>query len=429
VTGGRKAVVGWVLYDWANSAFALTVMAAFFPVFFRNYWCSGIDPALSTARLGFGTAAAGLAMALVAPVLGALADAGGNRKRFLLWFMAAGCAATAGLAAVGQGAWLGALGVFVVANIGFSGANLFYDSLLPAVAPAERMDLVSSVGYAVGYLGCALLFILNIVMVRQPAVFGLSGPSAGIRAAFISVALWWSLFSLPLFLFVKEPRDAATRTAGMFGRSMRQLGQTVRHIAGDRRVLLFLFAYWLYIDGVHTFIRMAADFGMSIGLKPEALMVSLLVVQLVAFPSAISFGFVSRRIGAGPSLLAGIAIYIFVTVIGSLTLTTQAQYTVFAVLSAIPLGCLQALSRSHFARMIPADRSAEYFGFYDLTGKFAVIFGPAVVGLVTLAARRTGISASMSTRLGFSSTALLFVCGGMLLLLSERADRDTNAGC
>ncbi len=421
VTLDKRSVAGWVLYDWANSAFALSVMAGFFPVFFKTYWSAGVDSAISTTRLGYGTAVAGILIAVLSPVLGAFADAGRGRKRFLGAFMLLGVTGTAALYVIGAGAWMTALVVFILANIGFSCANLFYDSLLPRVAPVQKLDFVSSLGYSVGYLGCALLFVLNVFMVTRPTFFGFDDAAHGVRFSFLTVSVWWALFSIPLFLWVREQRRAVISSAGFVGATFSQLVKTAREIASQKHLLLFLAAYWLYIDGVHTFIRMAADFGLSIGLSSNSLMVALLIVQLVAFPSALLFGVIAERIGPFKSILAGIGIYIAVTVLGSLVLKTVWHYTLFAGLSGIPLGALQALSRSYFARSVPIEKSAEYFGFYNLMGKFAVFFGPALMGTVSWAVRAGGASSLIAARSAMLSIAILFIAGGIILVLAERA--------
>jgi UMF1 family MFS transporter len=422
----RKAVFGWVMYDWANSAFALTVLSAFFPVFLKQYWCQGVDSSISTARLGIANSVAGFCVMLLAPVLGAFADAGANRKRFLAGGMMVGVLMTALLAGVSQGAWLTALALFVFANIGFECSVLFYDSLLPQIAKPEKMDFISSLGYAVGYIGCAILFIINIAMVQHPEWFGLHSKSDAIRWSFLSAALWWLVFSIPLLLFVKEKGTAcAYRLVALIATSMKQLGHTVTDIVRTPHIVLFLIAYWLYIDGVHTFIRMASDFGLSIGLPAPALMQALLLVQLIAFPSALFFGWLASRIGTLPGILIGIALYIFVSIGGPFLVTNTFQYTAFAILSAIPLGCLQALSRSYFARLIPTDKSAEYFGFYSLLGKAAVISGPLMVGIFTLASRKAGATPVVAARLGMGSIALLFVIGGILLVIAELSRKRT----
>jgi len=418
----NRAVVGWIMYDWANSAFALTVLAAFFPVFFKKYWCAGMAAPFTTTKLGIGNAVAGALIALMSPLLGALADAGRMRKASLVCFMLLGSILTALFPLIGQGQWQFALALFVLANFGWACANLFYDSLLPVVAGDDRIDFVSSLGFSIGYLGCAVLFALNILMVSKPALFGLRDAAQAVKVSFLTVSAWWMVFSVPLMLFVHEDGGGGGKSiAAIIVDGARQLKRTIRDIIGMRHIRLFLIAYWLYIDGVDTFIRMAADLGLSIGLDAGALMVSLLIVQIVAFPAALAFGFLARRIGVRACIFIGIGIYIFITIVGPLWVHTSFQYRVMAALSALPLGCLQALSRSYFARIIPADRSAEFFGFYNLMGKFAAIVGPAIVAIVSYLVESRGFSSSLAARLGFCSITALFISGAVMLMAAGRA--------
>ncbi len=425
----RKAVISWCLYDVANSAFALTVMTAFFPLFFKQFWCTGVDSSVSTFRLGMGNTCAALCIALLSPWLGALADAGRKRKQILFLFMASGATASGLLAAIPHGAWAGALGVFALASIGFSCANLFYDSLLACVAARNRMDFVSSAGYAAGYLGSAALFMVNSFMASKPALFHLASGVQGVRASFVSVAVWWFAFSIPLFLYVadRDKSEGGSWSGEIFQNAVKQLRATIREIRSAPAVWLFLLAFWLYIDGVSTVIRMAADFGLSIGLSTPDLLRALFVVQLVAVPSSLLFGLAAQRFGSYATILVGIVMYIAVILCGSLFVNSGAHFMFFAVVSAVPLGGLLALSRSHFTRLIPGEKSAEYFGFYNLTGKFAVIVGPAMVGLVTLLSRTFGAGAHAASRSGFASIAVLFGAGGILFVVAHKAGRSGRA--
>lgn len=416
----RKEIISWVLYDWANSAFSLTVMAGFFPVFFKSFWSAGVEPTVSTARLGLGNATAGLIVALLSPFLGALADAGRAKKKMLVMFVFVGVVSTGMLFFIEQGNWFFAIFCFVFACIGFNCANLFYDSLLTDVSPKEDMDMISSMGYSFGYLGCGLLFIFNVIMVNKPSLFGLDGPAIAVKVSFVLASLWWLVFSFPLFLFVKEKFYAsAASAASLFSRSLQGLSVTFRKIITDKTLVFFLIAYWLYIDGLNTFVLMSVDFGMAIGISSKALMVALLVVQFVAFPSALLFGFLSKRFGAFAMIIAGIAIYLMVTGIGALFLRTQTDFIVLAGITGIAQGGIQALSRSYYGKLIPASESADYFGFYNVVSRFAVIVGPVIVGMVALLTRKAGLSSHLASRVGMSSLAILFIGGGLLLLWAE----------
>ena len=417
----RKAVVSWWFYDWANSAFILTVVAGFFPVFFKSFWCTGVDPTVSTARLGIGNATAGLLVAVISPLLGAVADAGRAKKLLLGIFAVIGAVSTVGLFFMPQGEWLGALTIFLLASVGFNSANIFYDALLVDVAEKDRMDWVSSVGYAIGYLGCGLLFFVNVLMVSHPSWFRLSGPAQAVRVSFLMAAIWWLLFSIPLFLNVHERRRRAVGAVEAIRSSAGRILRTAGAILRNRPLLLFLFAYWLYIDGVHTFVLMAVDFGMAIGLKPASLMTALLVVQFVGFPSALLFGKLAGKVGTTGMIIAGIVIYIFVCGAGALLLRTATHYIILAGITGVAQGGIQALSRSCFGKLIPAEAAGEYFGFYNIVSRFAVILGPAVVAVVTIATKRAGFPSLLASRVGMSSVSLLFLCGMVLLIIADRA--------
>lgn len=423
----KKAIFSWCLYDWANSAFSLTVMAGFFPVFFKSYWCSGVEPTVSTARLGLANASAGLIVALLSPVLGAIADAGRAKKRLLGTFVIIGVVATGALFSIGQGQWAPALIVFVVASMGFNCANLFYDSLLIDVAEKEHMDWVSSMGYSFGYLGCGLLFLLNVFMVQKPALFGLEGAAEAVKTSFLMASLWWMAFSVPLFVYVKEKFLAKAQSVSeIISDSVHRLRATSVKIVKNKPLLLFLLAYWMYIDGVNTFVLMAVDFGMSIGLSSSSLLISLLIVQFVAFPAALVFGALARRFGAFTMIVAGIVIYILVSGAGSLLLRNQFHYMILAGITGLAQGGIQALSRSYFGKKIPESESAEYFGFYNVVSRFAVIIGPAVVGMVAFFTRKAGMNSMLASRVGMSSVSVLFLGGMIMLMAAKKAEKKST---
>lgn len=413
---GRKAVVSWALYDWANSAFATTVMAGFFPVFFKQFWNHGVDPVVSTARLALGNSAAGILIAVLAPVLGAIADRGSARKRFLAFFAFLGMAATASLSLVPMGSWAFAAGVYVLAVIGFSCGNVFYDSLIVSVAPAGRMHFVSALGYSLGYLGGGVLFALNVLMAVNPSLFGLSGPSEAVRLSFLTVALWWLLFSLPLVFFVRE-KSSGNRESGahMVRAGFAQLGKTFAAIRKQRTILLFLLAYWCYIDGVDTVVRMAVDYGLSLGFDSNDLIKALLITQFVGFPCALLFGFLGQRIGAKRAIFIAIGVYLFISIWAAFIREKWEFYLLAAVVGLVQ-GGVQSLSRSFYARLIPEAEAGEYFGFYNMLGKFAVIVGPVLIGCVELLARSAGVGGPLASRIGITSLSVLFIIGGALLL-------------
>jgi UMF1 family MFS transporter len=421
-----REIWGWALYDWANSAFATTVMAGFFPVFFKSYWSAGTDVNTSTAQLGFGNSLAGLTVALMAPVLGAVADRGTARKRFLLAFAYLGVLATAGLSLVGQGHWEAAILVYAVGVLGFSGANVFYDSLLPEVAGEDRIDFVSGLGFAMGYLGGGLLFALNVFAVLHPEIFGVTSVTA-VRLSFLTVAIWWGAFTLFTLFWVKESAHAPRAAGGgnMFSAGFRQLLETARKRRHLKTVFLFLLAYWLYIDGVDTIIRMAVDYGLSLGFASNDLILALLITQFVGFPSALLFGRLGQRWNVRKAIFLAIGVYVFITV-WAILMTKKSEFYVLAILIGTVQGGIQALSRSYYSRLIPRGQAGEFYGFYNMLGKFAAIVGPALIGLAGLAAKRAlmppapspeqaAAVAQTASRWSIGSLLILFLLGGTLL--------------
>jgi UMF1 family MFS transporter len=406
--GLSRQVWAWAWYDWASSAFATTVMAGFFPVFFKEFWSTGADVSLSTLRLGTASSAASLTVALLAPVLGAIADGSAARRVFLLWFAGLGIAATASLFLVPGGAWLAAAVVYVVAIVGFSGANVFYDSLLVTVAPPGRSDFVSALGFSVGYLGGGVLFALNVAMTLWPSVFGLASAADAVRVSFLTVAAWWTAFSLPLVLHVREGEPPAARAgiAVRVGEGLRELADTFRRARELRTILLFLAAYWLYIDGVHTIVRMAVDYGLALGFPSNTLIVALLITQFVGFPAALFFGKIGERAGPRRGILVGIAVYVGVALWGY-RMQSVWEFYVLAGTVGLVQGGVQSLSRSYYARLIPRDRPAQFFGFYNLMGRFAAVLGPLIMGGVSYA---TG-----NPRLSILAIIVLFIAGAALL--------------
>lgn len=415
----NKAEFGWSMYDWANSAFTTTIMAGFFPVFFKEYWSQGAEVTVSTAKLGFANSLASIIVAVMAPILGAIADCAGHKKKFLIFFATLGSLASVALYFVAQGEWLMAAMIYVVGTIGFSGSLTFYDGLLPSVADEHRIDYISSLGYAMGYLGGGVLFLLNVAMTLSPTTFGLTDAGEAVRLSFISVGIWWGVFTLPIIWFVPEAkRKNASSMSALVAAGFKQLGHTFRKVRHLRMIFLFLAAYWLYIDGVDTIIRMAVDYGMSIGFKRDELIKALLITQFVGFPCAIVFGRLGEKIGAKRSIFIGIAVYLAV-VLWAVQMSEAWEFYTLAVVIGFVQGGIQALSRSFYSRLIPHDQAAEFYGFYNLLGKFAVIFGPILIGL-------TGLI-SHNPRVGIASIAILFIAGGFLLFFVDEAQGREEA--
>lgn len=425
--GMSKPIWGWALYDWANSAFATTVMAGFFPIFFKQFWSAGADVNLSTARLGFANSMAGILIAAMAPVLGAAADHGGARKRYLLFFAYLGVSMTAGLCFVGKGHWQAAVAVYAAAFVAFSGANVFYDSLLPHVAPAKDADRVSALGYALGYLGGGALFSLNVIATLEPHLFGLRDSAAAVRFSFLTVALWWGGFTLFTWRWVPDACQVTHkdpfRTNLALGLS--QLAATFRKIRNLRTIWLFLLAYWFYIDGVDTIVGMAVDYGLSLGFAASELITALLLVQFIGFPSAIAFGRLAGRWGARRCIFLSIAVYMGVAVWAAFV-TKLHEFFIMAAAIGLVQGGIQALSRSYYSRLIPKEQSAEFFGFYNMVGKFAAIIGPMLMGATGLFTRwrlmppdpSPEVMAAvgrMASRWSIVSVVLLFIIGAVCL--------------
>jgi len=417
----KKNVWAWCMYDWANSSFATTVLAAFFPVFFKTFWNHGVESTVSTARLGLATGAGGLAVALLSPMLGAMADAGRAKKKFLAFFLVIGTLSTASFYFVPMGAWQWAFALIVLAELGFSCGNLFYDSLLVNVALKAEMDMVSSMGYAVGYAGGGLLFALNVLMTWKPAWFGLANAADAVRTSFLSVAVWWFVFAIPILLFVKEGARATGSLITIIADGVERFKRTAMKISKRRALWIFLVAYWLYIDGIYTVIFMATDFGLAIGLSSISLMLSILLVQFVALPSSMAFGKLAQRIGTEKAILCGIAVYIGICGIGAFYLRSSIDFMVIAAFVGVAQGGVQALSRSYFAKIVPVDEAAEYFGFLNCVGKFSAIIGPVLVGMVAFWTHKAGVDSHLSSRIAMSSIIVFFITGGWLLFKAESA--------
>ena len=404
----NRSIYAWAFYDWANSAYVTTVIAGFFPIFFKDYFSANVDVTVSTAQLGFATSISSFFIILIAPLLGAIADVGGLKKRFLFLFSYLGILMGLALSFIGEGEWESAIFVYMLGNIGFMGSNIFYDSLLPTVAKGKKVDFVSGLGYALGYLGGGILFGFNVWMVQSPALFGIDNSIEAVKISFISVAVWWTLFSLPLLFWVKEKKPV--KTVGVFKSitdGYRNLTKTLRKIIHFKGLLLFLVAYWLYIDGVNTIIRMAVDYGMAIGFDSKDLILALLIVQFVGFPATLLFAKLAELWDTKKAIILAICVYLFIT-IWAVLMDEVYEFYILAVLIALVQGGIQALSRSYYTKMIPHEYAAEFFGFYSFLGKSAAILGPLLVAVVTLYTE--------NSRAGIASIAFFFIFGVLLLM-------------
>ena len=404
----RKKVISWALYDWANSAFATTVMAGFFPLFFKSFWAADLSPAESTAVIGTTNSLAGLFIMLSAPILGAYSDLGKLKKKFLAFFALLGVLSTGYLYFIPQGDWVIAASLYALAVIGFSGGNIFYDSLIVSVSEQDQRHKVSSLGFSMGYLGGGLLFVVNVLMYLNPAWFGLSTQSEAILWSFLSVAIWWVVFSLPLFMSVEEKSNTEI-SKGLFENiteAFKAVVSTLREIKKHKRVAIFLIAYWLYIDGVDTIVRMAIAYGSDIGLDASSMITALLLTQFVGFPATLVFGIYADRIGFKKILTIGISIYILISFY-AYYMSTALEFYILAGTVGLVQGGIQAISRSFFSNIIPVNKEAQFFGFYNLVGKSAVFLGPVLVSWVALIFG--------NPRYGILSLLFLFVPGLVLL--------------
>ena len=406
----NKSAWSWALYDWANSAFATTVMAGFFPLFFKSYWASNLSDAESTFAIGSVNSLVGLLIAFSAPVLGALADAGDSKRKFLFSFAFLGIIATGYLFFIPESSWKLAVVFYGIGVIGFSGGNIFYDSLLVTVSKEKERNRVSALGFSLGYLGGGILFLLNVAMFLYPNWFGLENQIEAVVWSFLSVAVWWLIFSLPIYLNVKEPVQNASKKQinTVIADAFENLLNTAKSIKKFKSAVIFLLAYFLYMDGVDTIIRMATSYGSDIGLSATSMIQALLLTQFIGFPATLVFGYYADRFGYKYSLSFAIIVYIIVVLFSS-QMDTALEFYIVASVVGLVQGGVQAISRSFFSTLIPENKAAEFFGFYNFIGKSSVFLGPFMVSGIALI---TG-----SPSYGILSLLILFIPGLILLWL------------
>ena len=406
--GLNRSTFAWAFYDWANSAFALSVLAVLFPLVLGNYWSVGDGGATVTVRLGWITFAASAIVCITAPIFGTIADAGGYRKKFLFFLALIGAVMTASLGLVGQGNWPLALVAYLVASVGYYNSTVFYDSLLIDVTEPQHYSFVSTLGFSLGYLGGALLLALHLWMLKSPATFGLAGIPEAFSMAFVSVGVWWVLFLIPLMYLVPERHSAIEVTSGAIRAAYAELSNTLRQIGKYRNIAIFLGSYWLYVGGVFTVIFMAVNYGQRLGFADQDLVFALLITNFAGFPATLLYGLAARRFGAKAGIYFALLVYIGACMWG-MVMTTIEEFYVMAVTIGCVQGGVQGLSRSLYASIIPPDQPGEFFGFYNMTTKFAHVVGPAMVA----------IAAMLSDDPKWVLLVLmpLFFCGGFLLTL------------
>lgn len=396
----------WIFYDWANSAYSAIVSASILPIFFKTVAKSaGLNTHMADSYWGYATSAATLVVAVLAPILGTIGDYKNKKMQLFRFFLVIGVLSTAALSLTGQ--WLPMLIIYMITIIGFYGANLFYDAFLVDVTVEERMDHVSTYGYALGYIGGSTIpFIAAIAMILFGKYIGISTMLAT-KLSFLITAVWWACFAVPMLKNVKQVHYVEPDPHYIVN-SFKRLYHTFKHIRQYKSIFLFLLAYFFYIDGVNTIIHMATVYGDSVGIGSNSLILALLVTQIVAFPCAIIYGKLAKRFGSNKMILAGIAVYILICYVGY-RMTTAFEFWLLAILVATSQGGIQALSRSYFGKMVPKENANEFFGFYEIFGKFAAIMGPALYGFF---AQLTGQS-----RYGVLSVMLLFLIGGTVFLI------------
>jgi len=424
----KKKELSWILYDWANSAYTLAITTTIFPIFFKDVAAKGMENYMSTSIIGGMNTVYTIIIALLAPILGTIADYQDVKKRFFTMFFILGIIGTFSLILVSEGLWVMAAVLYVIASIGFAGANVFYDSLLIDVTRRDRMDWISSSGFAWGYFGSTIPFIISIGIIMKPAIVGITSSLTAVRIAFAITGIWWLVFTIPFFLFVRqkywiEPSRAPIRD------SFKRISATFKNIKQYKHPFMFLIAYFFYIDGVHTIIKMATSYGKDIGMTNNTLMIVLLAVQLVAFPFALLYGKLAKKFTTKKMLIVGVIIYIFITIMAfciPFFPTAAIKTGIFwgvSMLVATSQGGIQALSRSYYGKLIPKNKSGEFYGFYNILGKFAAVMGPFLVGFFSFIFRNSSY--------GVLSIVILFIVGLVILIRVKEApeqEAESEAG-
>ena len=426
----RRELRAWAMYDWANSAFWTTVIVAVFPPFFSDYAAAGLTPTEATARFAWSTTFAVTLVAIIGPILGAVADYRAMKKKLLAVFMAVGVTATLLMATIDRGNWTYAALLFVIANIAVAASQVFYDSLLPHIAAPDELDRVSTSGFALGFLGGGVLLLVNLAWILSPATFGLPDTVAAIKLSFVSVAFWWLIFSIPLMRGVPEPprsleqdetprlRSGQAARGGIIRPALVHVWETFHELRGYRQAFLMLVAFLLYNDGIQTIIRMASIYGAEIGIDRNAQIAAFVVVQFTGIPCSFGFGWLAGRIGAKRALYLALTVYIGISILGYF-MTTTWHFFALAFLVGMVQGGSQALSRSLFARMIPKHKSSEYFGFFSVFEKFAGIFGPALFA--------ASVTLFGSSRAAILSVIVFFIVGAAVLTRVNVAEGEARA--
>ena len=414
----RPDLRAWAMYDWAISSFQTTVQVAVFQIFFVSVAAATLPVNQRLQAWANANVIASLIVAVISPVLGAISDVAAAKKRMLAIFMFLGAAACGGMFFIGRGDWVLASWLYILATIGATASVVFYEALLPHLCRTDEMDRVSSAGYALGYVGGGVLLALNLAWILAPQFFGLphgQGLTEGqatlpVRLAFVSVAVWWLVFSIPLFRRVREPARTLEPDESM-GRSLfitpfRRMGETVRELRIFKHAFLMLLAFLIYNDGIQTIIRMATGYGAELGIPTSAMTIAILIVQFVGIPFAFLFGHLGDRIGTKTSIFIGLAAYTGISIVGYFMQSARDFY-ILAFLVGMVQGGTQALSRSLFATLIPAHKSGEYFGFFSVFEKFSSVFGPLLFSIT--------IATTGRSQLAVLGVIIFFVIGAAIL--------------
>jgi UMF1 family MFS transporter len=403
-----KAATGWALYDWANNAFVTTVLAVIMPIFYTDVVAA--DAANPSGYWAFTLTASYAIVAVLSPLIGSIADQLGAAKRALFVSTSIGVIFTGALVLVGQGDWLLASGLFIVANVAFGASMLFYNSLLPHVVEDDSMDTLSTAGFALGYFGGGILLLVNLAWIRQPELFGLASETMATRLSLFSAALWWAVFSIPLFTLVDERPPTSDDPPSTLGRALDratgQLRRTAANVGSYRQAMLFLIAFWFYNNGISAIIGLSAAYGSDIGFEQTTIITTFVLVQFVGIPFAFLFGYLARSVDTKRLILGGLLMYVVIT-IGSTQITERWHFLALGLAVATVQGGTQALSRSLFASLVPKCQSSEFFSFYNLTVKTVSILGTFLYGVVVTLTGRP--------RYAVASIAVFFLIGIALL--------------
>ena len=400
-----RTVKSWIAYDAGNSAFATTVVAAFFPIFYLEFWASNLPKIEASIYLNWTLVVCNVSILLSGPVIGAITDINQSTKKSLTIFTLTSVFFVGLLYFLSAGSWIYALVFFGIANFCFCVAQIPYDKILTKIASPEKFSIISNQGYAWGYAGGGLLFIVNALMSIYPESFGLASQSDAIRVSFLMVSIWWLLFLIPLLVNFKETTNNQ-RSKGIVISSLKNIVTTLKSVYQYKNAFLFLIAFFLFIDGAHTVIYLASTFALNLGLETSSIIQALILVQLVAFPATLIWGYVANRFGDKLVLYITISSYIFI-IIYSTTLSSALEFYLLAAWVGCVQGGIQGSSRGYFGKLIPKEKAGEFFGLYNVMGRAGAILGPLLVGsLLTLYG---------NVRIALLPIAILFIIGGLLL--------------